>query len=213
MSFFACIVCAYLDLTIDESEEFTIIKNNTDKVTTDPIQAIKNFRVEYWLCSIVYCLGISSIFPYINFSSEFLFKTKFSKIANKHLAETESDMFTGICFIICAMIDPFMGLIQKRFGLRPHLLFSSAFFGVIALCLFYVSPLIGIINLGLSNSILLTVYWTSIGLIVTKKDEVIKNFIIIGRFLLYCKCIDVYWIDYKPNCNSKIIFKNKKIII
>lgn len=185
ISFFSCCICAYIDIKFEqenpdpndknasnEKKEFKLIRNNIDKVTINPLEAIKEFKLEYWLCSIIYCLGMSSIYPYINFSSEFLFKTKFSKIIDKHLAEIESDMFTGVCFIICGFIDPFMGYVQKRFGMRPHLLLFSCLLGIVAISLFYISPLIGIINLGLSNSILLTVFWTTVGLTCTKKNEV-----------------------------------------
>lgn len=178
IAFICCIICSYLDLEIDFSlsgeKEFKIIKDNKTKKNTNLLTSIKNFKIEYWIVTLIYMLGLSSIYPYINFSSAFLFKTKFSKIPDKHLAETESDMYTGFCFIICAIIDPIIGLIQKKFGFRPYLLLTSVIFGLIAISLFYFNPLIGIVSLGLSSSILLTVTWTTIQLIVPKEDEVIK---------------------------------------
>jgi hypothetical protein len=185
ISFISCIIVAYIDLSIENPKDFTFIKNNSANVTLNPIEAIKNFRTEFWLLCIIFSLGMSSVFPYINFSSEFLYKTKFAKITDKHLAETESDLFTGGCFIICAIIDPLMGIIQKKVGLRPYLLLLSVIFGFVAISLFFVSPTIGIINLGLSNSILLTVFWSTIGLVVKKSDEV--NYI--SKLIKYLGCI------------------------
>lgn len=159
-------------MTIEDPEEYSIIKDNSANVTMNPIQAIKNFKVEFWLLTIVYTLCISTVLPYINFSSEFLYKTKFARMVDRGLAERESALFTGLCFIMCAIFDPLMGLIQNKIGLRPYLLLLSSLFGISAIFLFFSNPMIGIINLGLSNSILLTVYWITVGIVVKKSEEV-----------------------------------------
>lgn len=92
---------------------------------------------------------------------------------DRNMAEKESAFFTGVCFIICAILDPIMGIIQKKMGLRPYLLLLSTIFGLSSIFLFFISPTIAIINLGLSNSILVTVFWITMGFVVNKSDEVI----------------------------------------
>lgn len=168
-------IVAYYEITIDNPKEFKIIQDNTSQTTMNPISAIRNFKTEFWLLTIVYCSTYCTVLPYINFSSEFLFKTKFKSMVDRNLAEEESALFTGGCFIVCAILDPVLGLIQKKVGLRPYLLLFSTCLGISAIFLFFVQPMIGIINIGLSNSILSTVFWIAIGIVVDKKEEVIIN--------------------------------------
>ena len=171
--FISCIIVSYMDITMENPKEIIIIKDNSNIVTINPIKAIKNFRTEFWLLSIVFCLSISSVAPYINFSSEFLYKTKFAKMIDRHLAEKDSALFTGSCFIICAVLGPIMGIVQKKVGMRPYFLLLSTILALSSVILFYISPMIGIINLGISNSILMTVFWITMGFVVNKSEEVI----------------------------------------
>ena len=170
-SFIGCLICAYLELTIENPEKITYIQDHSATTTMNPIKALKNLKTEFWLLCIVFCSCISTVLPLINFSTEFLYKTKFAYMTDKKTAESEASFFTGCCFILCAILDPIMGMIQKKVGLRPYFLLLSTILGLLAIMLFNYYPMIGIISLGTSQSILYTVFWITMSFVVNKSDE------------------------------------------
>lgn len=173
-SFICIIFIYYIDSSFINKRKYAIVKYDSENYSSKISDAIKSFKLEYYLLTTICLLNYSTILPYINFSTSFLNRTEFSKIKDRDIAEIKSSDYTRSIFIVSIILNPIIGFLQKKFGMRPMFLLLSCIFGILAIViLFNYPPIYGLICFGISYSIFPSVIWSSIG-IITEKRYLVK---------------------------------------
>jgi MFS family permease len=135
---------------------------SADKIV---VRDIFKYPASYWYVSLLCLAFYSLIFPFVAFSSLFLQK-KFG------LSPGQAGLYGSFVYITTAVITPLFGLVLDRVGKRATIMLFGSLVIVpchLALGLTNFSPLLPMIGLGVSFSLVASALWPSIPLLIEEK--------------------------------------------
>jgi MFS family permease len=162
ISFALFLIYAGIDKKTERTFEGQDRKNNSDKFV---IQDIFRFRPSYWFVSILSMTFYSAIFPFTAFSTVFL-QTKFG------FSAVRGGFYTSLIVIGSMVFTPLFGFLVDKFGKRATMMIigsillvpSYAFLGLTSL-----NPVVAMVMLGFSFSLVPAALWPTIPLIIEEK--------------------------------------------
>jgi predicted MFS family arabinose efflux permease len=129
------------------------------------VRDIFKYPASYWYVSLLCLAFYSLIFPFVAFSSLFLQK-KFG------LSPGRAGLYGSFVYITTAVITPLFGLVLDRVGKRATIMLFGSLVIVpchLALGLSNFSPLLPMIGLGISFSLVASALWPSLPLLIEEK--------------------------------------------
>lgn len=162
ISFALFLIYAGIDKKTERTFEGQGRKDNSDKFV---IRDIFRFRPSYWFVSILSMTFYSAIFPFTAFSTVFL-QTKFGFSAVK------GGFYTSLIVIGSMVFTPLFGFLVDKFGKRATMMIvgsillapAHAFLGLTSL-----NPVVAMVMLGFSFSLVPAALWPTIPLIIEEK--------------------------------------------
>ena len=137
-------------------------KESADKIV---FRDIFKYPASYWYVSFLCLAFYSMIFPFVAFSSLFLQK-KFG------LSPGQAGFYGSFVYMATAVITPLFGLVLDRVGKRATIMLFGSLVIVpchLALGLTKFSPLLPMIGLGVSFSLVASALWPSLPLLIEEK--------------------------------------------
>jgi nitrate/nitrite transporter NarK len=137
-------------------------KEASDKIV---VRDIFKFPASFWYVSLLCLAFYSLVFPFVAFSSMFLQK-KFG------LSPGQAGFYGSFVYIATAVITPLFGLVLDRIGKRATIMLFGSLIIVpchLSLGLTNSSPLLPMIGLGISFSLVASALWPSLPLLVEEK--------------------------------------------
>jgi len=158
---------------MDKSAEKYLHRDSSDGTQEEfNFKAVLHFDVRFWLISILCMTFYCGVIPFISISSDFL-KTRFG------LSPRTAGYYSSVIIFSAMVLSPLLGKISDTIGNRPLLISFGTFLilpaHLILATTTSVPPLIPIIAIGLSFSLVPSALWPSISMIV-KKNEVATAF-------------------------------------
>jgi MFS family permease len=162
ISFALFLIYAGIDKKSERTFEGRDRKENSDKFA---IQDVFRFRPSYWFVSILSMTFYSAIFPFTAFSTVFL-QTKFGFSAVK------GGFYTSLVVIGSMLFTPLFGFLVDRFGKRATMMIIGSILLVPAHALLgftSLNPVVAMVMLGFSFSLVPAALWPTIPLIIEEK--------------------------------------------
>lgn len=158
----AFLVYLRLDRKREEGSEDGTKRGSADKIV---FRDIFKYPASYWYVSFLCLAFYSMIFPFVAFSSMFLQK-KFG------LSPGQAGFYGSFVYMATAIITPLFGLFLDRVGKRATIMLFGSLVIVpchLALGLTKFSPLLPMIGLGVSFSLVASALWPSLPLLIEEK--------------------------------------------
>ncbi|KAF7274046.1 hypothetical protein GWI33_013266 [Rhynchophorus ferrugineus] len=140
------------------------LTNRADIRTTDIVKItdVKDFKLTFWLLTIICVTYYIAIFPFISIGQGF-FITRFN------MTDTEADRIISLIYLISGVGSPLTGILLDKTGLNVFWIFLSMIITIISHTLLgftSVNPYIGVVMLGISYSGLASGLWPMVSLII-----------------------------------------------
>jgi len=162
VSLVACIVYSIMDKVAEK--HFTRVVDPSQNELN--FKAVLNFDIRFWAISFLCLTYYSGVTPFIGLCSNFLQdKYGFSK--------TEANHYSSVTILTPMILSPFLGKLLDVLGRRPYFIILGSFFILPAHLIGAFTdwnPLIFIIPIGLSFSLVPSALWPAVPLVVNEKE-------------------------------------------
>eukprot|EP00043_Microstomoeca_roanoka_P025739 m.9721 g.9721 ORF g.9721 m.9721 type:complete len:513 (+) comp5802_c0_seq1:1-1539(+) len=163
LGFISAIIVSYLDANgLRRLGKANDLKSASKKLKfTD----IKYFDSRFWLLCLTIMFFYNSVFPFVADASSFI-QLKYDK------SETSASRVAGGVYYVSMGLSPFMGAVVDRVGGRGYLSIICSILTVPVFCILAfvgssLTPYVPVLGLGVTYSIMASVLWPSIPLVVS----------------------------------------------
>ncbi|CAG2105430.1 unnamed protein product, partial [Medioppia subpectinata] len=154
------IVLAFRDTWPEKKLKAEDVKS--DKIN---IKDIKEFKLDYWLITIVITLFYMTIIPFVSYGIPF-FARKYKFNA------TNSQAVDSIVYMMSIGASPILGISMGRVGRNVTFVLLAVFISLAAHALFaftFLTPWVGMVTLGIGYSLLACTIWAMISFVVPER--------------------------------------------
>lgn len=146
---------------------------------------IGDLNISYWLIVFVCLFCFTTTLSLFNISGGLISSTDLKDLKNRQIAMEKSAKITSMPYAIAVFFGLAIGTVIDKYGNRPIFLLISCIIGLLGILMFYIAnTVIAMVCIGVSYSIFSNAIFSSLPLLVKRKQFVKKYFNYIKLFLL-----------------------------